>query len=108
MPPLAPFVLAAALAGCALPQTGRPFADIDRAAPGQWPLLVPVERILATAPAPARVTPALTRSLETRAADLRARAAVMRGGALSPEDRERLRAALARLRAAQGRAAAAT
>ena len=85
------------LAACAVPQLDVP--NQDAIAHADYPRLIPSARIAARADAqPARITEATTAALRARAADLQRRAALMRRAALTDAERDRLRAALARLR----------
>ncbi|MBJ3761813.1 hypothetical protein ILP92_03500 [Maribius pontilimi] len=93
------FLLAALLTtACDIPQLDVPnAAALARQDP---PQLLPTSQISARAGAiPARITPQTTAGLEARAANLRARAGLLRQSALTAAERERLRGALGRLRA---------
>ena len=85
------------LCACALPDIDVP--EADAIARSEYPRLVPFDEVLGEIPQQGRITPALTASLQERAARLRARAGAMRASALTEDERRRIRAALARLRA---------
>lgn len=84
-----------ALSGCGeFPDPGGPGSQTARAAP--WPTLAPVQELLATVPGDAEAADAASRALMARAANLRARAAVLRRTGLEEADRDALAAAIAR------------
>ncbi len=92
-----PLVLVAA---CALPPIEGPDDAALRRA--DYPQLRPLSEIVERAETQAvRIGPEATGDLARRARALRTRAALLRRDALGPADRERLRGALARLRAAR-------
>lgn len=87
-------------AACSVPQLNTPgTAELRRT---EYPQLRPLAQVLAAGDAQAaQITPGVTDDLAARAANLRARAATLRQDAVTPADREHLRAALLRLRQAQ-------
>ncbi|WP_226779243.1 hypothetical protein [Oceaniglobus trochenteri] len=90
---MAVVALSAALAGCA----GYPdLGESPAAARAEYPRLVPLTGLLATAQTGQLTDPTLSRDLAGRAARLRARAAAMRRAALTDQDRSRIREAVLR------------
>lgn len=92
-PALFAFAMTTLLAACAT------FPDVDTAqarlaSTGPAPQLVPIEGLIAQA-GPGRASQAASDALAGRAANLRARAAAMRGPVHSPATRARLAAAIA-------------
>ena len=84
------------LSGCDdIPDIGSAQADAARNAP--YPDLVPLDALLASAPSTApRITPASITATNDRIAQLRARAARLRGPVVDPATRSQMRAASAR------------
>lgn len=94
-PRLLPGLLALLLAACTpLPD----FAAYSEGADTPPPALMPMDQLLAAAAAPTKAE-ARAQSLSTRAARLRARAALMRGPVHDPAIRARLAAAISAGRA---------
>ncbi len=94
-PPRMTLCLAAALAGC----TTFPELDAvvsEEAKRADYLSLVPADQLLGKR-SDGRVTEETGRALQARAADLRARAALLRGQPIDEETRLRLRARLRRL-----------
>jgi len=86
-------ITALALAACTgYPDLGPPSA----ASRADYPRLVPLTTLLASARTGQLTDPTLSRDLAARAARLRARAATMRTSAVSDADIQRMRAAIAR------------
>lgn len=90
------FVLCAALAACV---NSPDLPPADRQARGDAPRLVPISGLLAQAGPPSdAVALRLSATPQTRAANLRARAAALRGPVIGQDDRARLLGSATRIR----------
>ncbi|EKE45833.1 hypothetical protein OCGS_0059 [Oceaniovalibus guishaninsula JLT2003] len=96
MPRLSFILLVPLVLGCTpFPELDLPpTAATERSA---YPRLIPLTEILDSTARPPRLSPNEPASLLSRVNALRARAAAMRSRALTEADRERIRAAVARL-----------
>ena len=80
------------------PDLGLPALSAEATRAAEYPRLLPLDQVLATAQSDSITPPTLERDLRARVAALRARAAAARGPALSAAERARLLQGAARMR----------